>query len=248
MKKSEIKTFLPVFTGFYNTIWQYDYDNIFDGVNNERKNKNLKEIDFDLLKIDYEQYENDIAIALCDILKELLKDYVNNITFENIYNPKTYNFSTDSINCIIEPKKDNISKFIYEHKKDFIEYLKQNYTSCDGFWSHYSNNFQDWAENTENFTDFSKNSHYLGSILQFIFNMLDYDILNDIYYDIKDCVCEYEYIENYEDCINFKICDDCGSFIQNENIIKDLKKYYNIMGKYPSKIVCENCLETLTSV
>ena len=48
-------------------------------------------------------------------------------------------------------------------KETFKEYIKERYTSRDGFISHYSNNAEDWITR-ESFKD----SHKLGQILNFL--------------------------------------------------------------------------------
>lgn len=237
----KIKTFLPVFVGFYNTIWEYNTENVLYCINQERIEKNLTPIEFYNLNINYKEYENDVAIQFCKSLENILNEFIEKIEFENIYNPKTYNFSNDSINCVIIPKIDNIKKFIYENKEKFTEYLKRNYTSCDGFLSHYSNDFYSWERDTKEFTDFSINGHFLGSILHFIYNLTIDDDLN-IYYDVTDNIDEHNYIENINECFNTPICNKCKKFIENENILKTIEKYTNIMKKYPSLIYCDDCL------
>jgi len=241
LKNQNIKTWLPVFPGFYNTIYQYDDDSILYNINEDRKEKNLLPIDYDNLEIDYTQYENDIAGKFCEVIENVLENFVENINFEKIHSPKTYNFSTDVINCDIEPKIDNIQKFILENKEFFEKYLKNNYTSYDGFLSNFSNSFETWKENTENFTNF-ENRHILGSILQFIYNELNIDDI-DIYYQVKENISEYQYIENINQCDNALICTNCNTFIESEKTLILMEKYKENTGKNPSKIICKNCAD-----
>jgi len=241
LEKQKIKTFLPVFSGFYNTIWEFNYSQALYNINETRAENNLSPINWDNIEVNNLEYENEMSKSFCDVLENTLADYVEKITFENLYNPETYNFKNNSINCIIEPKTDIIKEFIYKNKDAFCEYLKQNYTSYDGFMSHYSNRFSEWENETENFSDFSCNGHYLGSILQFIFNMLDIEICDSIYYDVKENIYECNYIENINKCENLPICDGCGEFIENEKTLNDATKYFEIMGFYPKRIFCDDC-------
>ena len=104
----KIKTYLPIFSGFYNTIWEFDYNYINEDILQQRIEKGLySDLNIEI-DIDNQSYENDIASLLCDVIKENLSDYINDIKFENVYNPSRYNFSNDSINCIINPNIENI--------------------------------------------------------------------------------------------------------------------------------------------
>lgn len=201
MKMKNIKTFLPVFSGFYNTIWEFDYERLEYEIKEQRKENGLySEIDFDDIDIDFTQYMDDIAKSFCERLQGELSDFVESITFENVYSPKAYNFSNDSVNVSIVPKTDNIKDFIYKHKEDFSEYLKNKYTSCDGFISYHANDFETWENETNNFTDFSANEHFLGSILQFICDIEDITEYNIFEYVEK---WEPEYVKNWDEIINY---------------------------------------------
>jgi hypothetical protein len=235
-----VKTYLPIFEGFYNTIWSFNYDNLIYSINQERKEKNLEPIEFDNLNIDYKQYEIDIAKKYCEVLTDILSDYIENIEFENIYYPKTYNFSSDSVNVKITPKIANITSFIYSHKEKFSDYLKNKYTSCSGFISHYSNNFQDWETDTVGFTDFNIDGHRLGSVLEFIFSIVSNT--ENIYCDVKENNYEDNYLINANDCYNTPICEECKKFIEDDDILKDIKKYFDVMGFNPSKVYCKEHL------
>jgi len=185
----KIETYLPIFTGFYNSVWQFDEENILYNLNEDRENN----LSFEDLNINYREYEKDICKNLCNIIEKKLSQYVEKIEYQEIISPKYYNYKNDSINVLITPKIENIQKFIYANQKDFETYLKNRYTSYDGFISFYSNNFKDWESETKNFTKLNINSHYLGSILDFVANTLQIEEL-DLYYSVMDNICEYDYI------------------------------------------------------
>lgn len=161
--QTEIKTFLPVFNGFYGSIWE-DYLTS-DG---EAEHYKLDE-NFDFLSyVDYNKYFNNLSNQFCNILESELKEFIHSIKFEELISPKFYNYTNDSINCIINPNTEKIKEYIFNNKEQFSKFLKEKYTSRDGFYSSHSNNFEEWAELTNNFEDLNSNSHYLGSILNFI--------------------------------------------------------------------------------
>lgn len=238
--QKQIKTFCPIFSGFYNTIWQYEDQYVIEYINENRQENNLQPINFDHLDIDYRQYEIDLCINVCELIQDRLSNFIIKIEFETLQSPKEYNFKNDSIDCIIIPKIDVIQKFIYDNKDSFCEYLKQKYTSYDGFISHYSNKFETWKSETNNFIDLDVNGHYLGSILEFIALTLEINE-NDLYYDIE--FDHFQYVNNLEDLNTMIICTKCDKKIEDPNIINTIVKYEKLMNKKPSTILCSECLE-----
>ena len=241
----KIKTYLPVFSGFYNTVWQFKDENILYDVNDTRKENGLPELESDEnFDIAYNEYENDVSKELCKVLQENLSDFVEMIEFENVYSPKTYNFSTDSINCIIETKPEAIKEFIYKNKGAFSEYLKNKYTSCDGFIAGYGNRFENWKKYTNNFNDFTENEHYLGAILDFICIENGIDTFS-LYSEVMEGIYTGNYLTNYADCYECLTCDTCGKFVKDYNIKNDIVKYKELMKKYPANVLCVECLENI---
>lgn len=159
MKKNE-KTWLPLFGGFYNTIWELDTEYVTDS--------NGKIIDFDRMILDNEGWEKACCEHIISELNYQLSDFSLRMRFESIHSPKYYNFSNDSCNVVVDVDEKAISKYIYENQSSFEDYLREKYTSYDGFNSRYSNRFADWEEDTQQFKNYSEDNHLLGSILQFI--------------------------------------------------------------------------------
>jgi len=221
----KVKTYLPIFSGFYNTQWEFQYESIEEFIKEERENKGLfSEIDFNDVEIDNETYENDIVKSFCEKLPNLMSDYINSIEFEKIISPKEYNFENDSANVIIDVNIDKIKDFIYNNKDKFSEFLKKRYTSCDGFIPWYSNNFETWENDTKNFTDFSINGHYLGSILDFIAHMLgidNYSIFENVYENLD----YLNYVENLNEVIN-KSDNSLYEFFTKNKYTKETSLYY----------------------
>ena len=175
--KKTIETFLPIFPGFYSTIFDegdsfIEYE--LDGETIAFHYPELKEIPYDFIRsefwdcIDYQSANLAVAQAVTDGVGSLLSDYVESITFQALKSPKEYNFYNDSVNVEIVPKTEAIAGHIAENWKAFSGYIRARYTSRDGFMSSYSNDPEDWREDSANFTDLSANGHVLGSILGFI--------------------------------------------------------------------------------
>ncbi len=150
------KTYLPLFRGFYGSIWE---DPCFDG----------EEEIFDLPDgvefyefVDWKSYHEAVAKSLCEEVSELLSDFVSAIKFESVVSPKEYNYSSDSINCEVTFDKRLVGSYLSSNNEAFKEYIKNNYTSYDGFISHYSDDSVEWLKG------WWSDPHKVGSVLQFI--------------------------------------------------------------------------------
>lgn len=187
------QTYCPAFPGFYETRFSIDLDNDIECLDEIRIENGLKPIDnFNDLKVDYDGYENEIARKFCSQIEALLNDMgvKCSIVFESVVSPREYNFTTDSINCTIEIKNSlHIVRLINENFEKWTEYLKERFTSYDGFISYYDS---DWLDLFEAL----KHNTKCGVILEFL--LLNYsDEINEIYpYDLE--VHAGDYILNYE--------------------------------------------------
>ena len=171
-------TWLPVFPGFYSTIFDTDYideyeiDYIRETYEPEELAECMIEHLYESKAIDkfYKEHQQSIAKQCVDIIWDNLKrlKYIDNIEFEELVSPKYYNFSNDSINIKATFTDENIANIkimIQEHQDEWKEFIKSRYTSRDGFISHHSNDTEaeEWSIETA-LTD----SHNAGTILEFI--------------------------------------------------------------------------------
>lgn len=160
MKTYEIESFIPVFSGFYNT--GFDIFEYMDEEDNER-------LDNGDVEIDYDAFNRDASVVLSDIVENVLRNNgINlNVIPQDIISPKYYNYSNDCANCIYEVDNEVILKIIsivIENYDLFDDYLKRKYTSCSGFISSYPNDPKDWLV----FDEIISSSHLFGSILEFL--------------------------------------------------------------------------------
>lgn len=147
------KTFLPIFPGFYNTIFQFDFES-------------LDESDKDK-KINYKDYMDHVAKQACKFIESEFSEFINKIEFENVHSPAYYNYSNDSIYCIIDFNEKKVIKFVENHKNEFSQYLKNNFTSRPGFTSFYSNDVKKW-----DLLESLKHESKCGYIFEFICQIL----------------------------------------------------------------------------
>jgi len=204
-----IETYLPIFPGFYETMFEPYEDNEIDHFNDLRIENKLTPVTYDQFKFDYEEYENSIGKQCCVFIENQLSSYISEIKFQSICSPREYNFANDSINCEVLLSDENIlsiKNFIESHSKEFETYIKDNYSSYDGFFSHYSNNPNEWINELDKALE---HKHQLGSILNFICLCLDvnesdmFEACSDIYFQP----------ENSEDLEYNEFCPVCKEFV-----------------------------------
>ena len=159
------ETYLPVFKGFYGSIFEPDETNEIDYINEQRAEKKLPEIDYDDCNFNYSRYYKDVSEYLVNEVESELSEYVNSIKFQELKSPQFYNFTNDWINVVINPKPDAIINYINDYKDEWKKYLLDNYKSYDGFISSY-----DCFPDSDDWNDYNiiNGKHQLGSALNFI--------------------------------------------------------------------------------
>lgn len=239
------ETWLPIFPGFYNTIFEPDEEPEMNYWNTERAKKGLTELSFDEFEFDYSGYQNDVCEGCVNFIESELRNYVTAIHFQSLSSPKEYNFYTDSINIEVELSKDNtktIKQFLSDHLEDFEKYIHDRYTSRDGFISHYNNDSNEWLAEID---DCLSHSHKLGSILQFILlNESNDNLMEDMYYSIEANLS----ITNYNEVSELEYCPECKSWVKPENFNGNCCMDCNDFSiQNFDKVVCTHCKELIVS-
>lgn len=190
----KVQTFLPVFNGFYNTLFDDLIDNSTDNAieyYNEQNNTLLYYDDFDF---NYNLIMSEICKDAVSKIEEKLNEIGINcsIIYENLISPKYYNFSNDSINIEINFKKfSQVIEILEQNFDSFYQYIKEHYTSRDGFISSHSNYASDWIEDLKN--DAENETHKVGAVLDFILQEVEDYKDEDLYFDL----CENYYGIDY---------------------------------------------------
>lgn len=142
----KIESVLPVFPGFYGTLFEADEEPyIEDGFT------------FDDYKWDYEEFRRRTALACIQFVEQELKSlqFDVKIEYQGIYSPREYNFSNDSINVEYSVKSlRQFREYIGNNITAFQEYLDERFTTRDGFISFHSTSVEDWLKNISNPTKF----------------------------------------------------------------------------------------------
>lgn len=195
-------TWLPVFTGYYESIfdgadmaidgecnldeseYKEHYEELYKaGVTQEYFNENFWDY------ANFTECYNEASSSICDgLLKLDHSDIIINIEYEKTVSPKEYNFTTDAIYCVIEYDVTKLKKYLLGNLLAFTAYIDGKYTSCDGFSSHYSNDIDDWLDED------SWRDHQVGSLLEFVISNNDDDAVTSLY---NESYC-YEDFYNYE--------------------------------------------------
>jgi hypothetical protein len=207
--KKKIESYLPIFPGFYGTIFESDSEECEIQHYNQ---ENDTELEYDDFTWYYRDYEENMSRECCFVIQDKLEelDLDIKVTFQKLVSPKYYNFKNDSINVEYEVTQHDYDKVIHYIKRNwsqFEEYIKSKYSSCDGFISSHSNNPEVWMNNMKSESHLE---HNFGSVLEFILTNEEFT-QNDLIYSITDVCLSYEVIDQGT-CRNGKEwskCDCC---------------------------------------
>lgn len=263
-----MKTYAPIFSGFYETEFAMNMDNyeVIQDMHNDFDDFNDNEkllIDtfiinnFDkCIDTDYKGYETEVAHKVCEYLSNevsLMLHTEVKFEFENIYSPQYYNFKNDSINVNLVCDTDVFMKkllgFIQCNIEAFKQYIEDNYTSCDGFISYYSNDVNDWIKK-------EYNDHEIGSMLEFALRLWNKDIYCNMVYYVIENVWEgayYSLKDDFEAILNDikpitkefdRLCNQKNEYI-NDMKSKGKKINYNAITMQEKRVTDEFCNEIL---
>lgn len=240
----KINTWCPLFPGFYGTIYEPDEQLDIDDINEKRRDINLRPLDFDAFEFDYDTYRNDVADEFCNEIYGKFSELGFNveIKFQSVSSPKFYNYSNDSINIEATFDVDQINQYLIYKVEQFRAYVKEKYTPCEGFISHYPNNSDDWHYNDA----WSKDEHMAGSVFEFI-------LLNEEVDHSQFCIDTNIQCTNYNELI--KGIDEELDELNNDlmgPIVEQINKaggrifgevtdniFFEINGQFHSASACE---------
>ncbi len=121
---------------------------------------------------DFDKYKAKIKEIAADFLSYQIDDENGNeikIEAGELYSPKYYNFDTDNIELIVEFDKFKLLEYIKTDIDNFNVFLKDNYTSYDGFHSFTANNVALWYDDYKN-----DENTAIGALLTYLFKDTDY--------------------------------------------------------------------------
>ena len=199
------KSYLPIFTGFYNGIFSTDamLENAIYMYND------YYGTDFTYMEYDFDEFAKGfgklatekVQDALTSILKSN-KEHTFSLEFESVDSPSTYNYATDKI-IITANFDDNfleaVKNYLIANKETFSEYLINRYS--DGlrgftYWMFKESTDADlWIREATNVQDWDANVIDLQTFLDFILKNESYNA-DSLYWDISDTGFDlYDYLD-----------------------------------------------------
>ena len=259
MKAIAYKTWLPKFDGFYETL--VSFDNLFEDelyeINKVRSDGGLKDVSTWELCTDenYKRYNQDVCKLYVMKVNELINSNLDlniKISFDSLWSPKEYNFTSDEIYCTILINKTDQKKIdkLINMSFDFLKKaIKERFTSKDGFYSNHSNDIVRWLDSTD--SEYYLNCTYkVGAMFDMLLDYIsenleveseDNDILNFTYR-------MYNHIT--EQCSFYNYCDFTGEQLESYMFIDGefvaCEGYMNAINEYNSGIAHELKFWTLT--
>lgn len=224
-QESESEFEVPGFWGLYESSYVYSgdleymfFDN-YDSLDNKTKELYQKFIDYEMdWQIDNEFIEN-VCKTYVDSFNSVMNDVLphwNPAEFNLCSMPKYYNFQTDR--CFAkaifsDDVVNDIETYLKNHRDNFIKYIKNRFTSCDGYFSNYSNDIEDW-----DIPLYKMDYNELGAVIHFILkdSGVDVDAIN------CDALEQLNYdCESYEYFITRKNQAKLNAYIENGGTIED---------------------------
>ena len=167
----KIQSYLPLFKGFYGSI--------LDEIENHDEAARL-----------FTKFTED------QVNTEVKADFI----FQKLQRPRFYNFSNDEIHIEIKISKKEIRGLfdlcLDVYRNEFLEYIKNHFTSCDGFVSFYGNTLASWEKYMYEFYDKKENEQGILLSTMFDFYLCDILELND------DDLLEYAHQNG---CVNHEL-------------------------------------------
>jgi hypothetical protein len=126
----------------------------------------------------------------------ICNDFEIKVKTGKIISPLYYNYSTDTIDFDVTFNNKELINYIKSNLDEFDMYLKENYTSVDGFIYFVPNNYNEWLEQYK-----QQDVRCLSAGLDFIFTDEFKQELNDSFVDfVRSNLNHYDLIsEQYEE-------------------------------------------------
>ena len=179
-----------IFSGTYETIWEVREDETDDGkiLYPEYDKKDLIES----IKDAYQANKEDFLELFKDI------DFIIDLDFKGFYSPREYDFKTDELDIDFSIDEFKLVRLADSLKNDgdFNKYLRDRYSSYDGFMSFTPNNYKEFAKQIK--TMGYESDQAISSLINYLIDGVKPSLELDTYYYWSEndyCGLDYEYIE-----------------------------------------------------
>lgn len=142
----------------------------------------------------FSEFESRVGKYATDVMREELPSgFISEMKFAGIYSPKYYNFETDRLMIEITYDDDALASYCFEdNRNEFDIYLRETFTSYDGFHSFIANNVSDFKNQMEDEETSGWSNRCSQVMLEFyLLQTLDFE-------DVRDKVAEFAYEAMYE--------------------------------------------------
>lgn len=171
---------------------------------------------------------DDIKECILENAPEVVEDAIREVCPSakvsdcSVYMPRYYNFETDELNFTLDISDEDYKEMLYEciDDPDFEDFLKDNYSSYDGFISFVANNVE----------EFEKQEDY-KKVSQLIMFLYTKDDLRETYqYDYEEKIYEWLLGE----------CPPYNDYLGSDAEHKNVQIYYDWVDGKDSFIVSAN--------
>lgn len=195
---------LEIFPGFYESLL-YNSDTEYCANQEREEGEPEREIK------DWDGFTEAVCKGITDVLRPILEreDFCTDVEYVGMTSPRYYNYSTDKLDIRMQLDLDALKDWVLsddDRRDGFDAYLREKYTSYDGFCSFVENNIDGYFEKWE-YPDVLVDYYVLCEIFD------DPDVVNakryqreltgytwDIYEIASDCFWEFfEPIESDDD-------------------------------------------------
>lgn len=134
-----------IFAGLYES-YLYNSDTLYNVSQDLDDDEPPLDID------DWDSFAKDIGAMCVDSLRTFINDDspIKSIRFDGISSPTYYNFETDRLICTIGYEPAELTDYCFsKHRKEFGEYLQENFTSRSDFISFVPNTLAEFWQDRD---------------------------------------------------------------------------------------------------
>lgn len=181
------------FSGFYETVW-YSSDALICEIQEDAINLGISSEEWE------EKYDFDAAKFFQDTTEEYALQFKANFLNEIpgvlamsepcLQQPHDYFYGTDKINVDINVTWDFfefLEKFIQDNYNELRDSIREDWRTCDGFWSFLSNDIEDWR------AEMYHDDRYIQELLRYYINMNFSGWEEELLELVSPCYCSYFY-------------------------------------------------------
>jgi hypothetical protein len=137
---------LPVFPGFYGTLFEGDEDYELENLSEEHGFKVTR----DDVEWDYDTYRKEVAESVTAKIERVINSEFGlsvSIEFKGIDSPREYNFRNDTIDVELTMSEEDyhtVMRIITDNREGMEKHLSDHFASRSGFLSFWDHDWESW--------------------------------------------------------------------------------------------------------